>query len=86
MLHHQWFSNSALEPAIGKVQKTEMDSNWMPQGNFRPMLMMLIHWAKKILIINTKTKEISICSKEADLVQIQALPPEHRTKSQHQYS
>jgi hypothetical protein len=50
------------------------------------MLMMLIPWAKKILIINTKTKEITICHKEADLVHIQALAPEHRTKSQHQYS
>jgi hypothetical protein len=36
---------------------------------------------KKVLIINTKTKEISICSKEADLVHIQALSPEQRTKS-----
>jgi len=84
MLHHQWFSNSALQHAIRKVQKTGMDSNATKQLPAHADDVNSV--GKKILIINTETKEISICSKEADLVHIQALSPEHRTKSQHQYS
>jgi len=44
------FLIAALGHDIRKVQKTGMDSNWMQQSNFWPMLMMLIPWAKKYLL------------------------------------